>query len=124
MIDGQITTRDKWRCTGRTTRILEQAIEHARSVKKPVFFVIPHGRGLRDHIIHLLIKMDKRLSYNNARQEAKLSDGTIIFLATFEHVNSMRDLRYPIYMDHTCWETGARVPEEMYAMQDRIVNWN
>lgn len=124
MIDGQITTRDKWRGTGRTTRILEQAIEHARSVRTPVFFVIPHGRGLRDHIIHLLIKIDKRLSYNHVRQEAKLSDGTIIHLVTFDHVNSIRGRRYPIYMDHTCWETGNWMPEEMYLMQDRIVNWN
>lgn len=108
----ELSSRDRDRGTGRTSRALEMAVEHARSYanfrpgRKPLaFFVFKHN-GEWGHMQILLKQMPGLTRISNVTKEAEFGDVLLkFFIADSSRIDSLRGYDCPVVVDHHVFES-------------------
>lgn len=127
----QLETRDALRGTGRTTRALDKAIEHAKAHatskpgRTPCAILVVHNKEQWDYIKTLRKDMTAKSS---VRRTLYFGDVAIYVMTPEDAAQRMRGYDCPIIVDHSVWErvydslTSERhVAEMTFLYQHRIV---
>lgn len=118
------------RGTGRTTRIIQNLLEHTVAVQRDKPAEERHGIFIVNHpqqwgyIAILAQSMPGYIRADSRKRILYFDHAAIHFTDRFNCDPFLRGLRWPIALDHTMWESEHPLPEILYTMQDRIINFN
>lgn len=124
---GEIMARNRFRGTGRTTRIIQNLLEHVASIPRDKgyrlgIFVVNDARHWY-WVKNIFAQQRGFHSMHNQKREIYFDFGTVLVVGR-DNLDRIRGTRGPIAQDHTIWEDPRPVPELLYLMQDRIINFN
>lgn len=125
----------EWRGTGRTTSLLQLAIDHAVAhwamnpdKNSPVCYFVVNHRSDWEYLKGLLREL---VGYNSVKRTLtyRIKDKPLLgveihVVSREQRLEKLRGTRWPIVVDHAVWEDKRGTPEELYLMQDRVVNFN
>lgn len=127
-----LSPRDADRGTGRTTRQVLAAIEHAKAVNSentilPIVYYVNLNRFGAEQVFNLVNMLGKEPKFYKARGEMLVDGVRVIFKSAHDRgFDSMRGSRAPIYIDHSVHEHGwgsEATRQEFYGnFLSRIVN--